>query len=157
VRSGLWSFGGAGGPSARELGGIAVGLPRQVGLGRWAWWLEGDHFGGQTEVRKGSSSERPTGSFRSRYAGPRLTWRIAKGSVIAVSRVRWAERVPLLVHGLAVLQSQFLDSGGPEAPIAADARAFILQEALCLVAPAPQLALQNESPHCTSNQKCEGK
>jgi hypothetical protein len=55
-----------------ELGGIAVGvlfvmtrrvitiplrgteayLPGKVGLGRWAWGLEGDHFGGQTEVRK---------------------------------------------------------------------------------------------------------
>jgi hypothetical protein len=71
------------------LRGTEAYLPRQVGLGRWARGLEGDHFGGQTEVREGSSSERPTGSFRSRYAGPRLTWRMAKGSVMAVSRVRW--------------------------------------------------------------------
>jgi hypothetical protein len=81
VWSGLGCLRGVGDMARRlgvgELGSVAVGvlfvmtrrvitiplrgteayLPRQVGLGRWAWGLEGDHFGGQTEVRKGSSSE----------------------------------------------------------------------------------------------------
>jgi len=33
-----------------ELGSVAVSLPRQVRLRRWAWGLEWCHFGGEAEV-----------------------------------------------------------------------------------------------------------
>ena len=36
---------------AGELGRVAVSLPRQVGLRRWAWGLEWCDFGGEAEVR----------------------------------------------------------------------------------------------------------
>jgi len=61
-------------------------LPRQPWLSGFARWREWRWASWQAEMREGSSSKRPTGSFRSRFAGPRLTWRMTIGSVVGVNR-----------------------------------------------------------------------